>query len=221
MLLKSKIHAVGALRMYRLNTSIDTTKVRATISHGLLLGQLAADKAADGGVDPVTWFEKYVEVMGKIGWSVTKAEFSAQEISDTNAELHKAIIPVLTAALGPGAAAGSVLIAALKGLEEMNQDSPWLTLFQRKSQTVKGAKFGLTAVDSGEGGAQVKTVFFGVEASNTITQVLFIKISVSGATVDNRISEMFIGAQVIEDTKAALASKVTPFVLDNIKNIDI
>ena len=32
MLLKSKIQAVGALRMYRLNTSTDTTKVSARIS---------------------------------------------------------------------------------------------------------------------------------------------------------------------------------------------
>ena len=32
MLVKSKIQAVGALRMYRLNTSIDTTSVSARIS---------------------------------------------------------------------------------------------------------------------------------------------------------------------------------------------
>jgi len=196
--------------------------LRPAISHGLLLGQLAADKAAAGGVEPMTWFEKYNDVMGKIGWTVTRVEMSEQEISDKNAELHKAIIPVLTMALGPGAVAGSIILAALKGLEDMNKDTPWLTLFQRKSQTVKGAKFGLSAVDAGPGGgAQVKTVFFGVKASSAITQVLFLKIATSGATVKTALSDMMLGAQIIEDTQAALAKKVTPFITENIQNIDI
>lgn len=196
--------------------------LRSTISYGLLLGQLAADKASPGGIEPLTWFEKYNEVMGRIGWSVTRVEMTEQEISDKNAELHKAIIPVLTTALGPGVAAGAIILAALKGLEDMNKDSPWLTLFQRKSQTVKGAKFGLTAVDAGaDGGAQIKTVFFGIKATSTITQVLFVKVATSGATVKNALSETMLSAKVLEDTKDALTAKITPFVTENIRNIDI
>ncbi len=196
--------------------------LRPTISYGLLLGQLAADKASPGNIEPLTWFEKYNEVMGKIGWSVTSVEMSEQEITDKNAELHKAIIPVLTTALGPGVAAGVIILSALKGLEEMNKDSPWLTLFQRKSQTVKGAKFGLTAVDAGaDGGAQIKTVFFGIKATSTITQVLFVKVATSGATVKSALSETMLSAQVLEDTKDALATKIKPFVTENIRNIDI
>ncbi len=37
MLLKSKIQAVGAFRMYRLNTSMATTKVRAMMSQAKAL----------------------------------------------------------------------------------------------------------------------------------------------------------------------------------------
>ncbi len=37
MLSRSKIQAVGALRMYRLKTSMATTNVRATISHAKVL----------------------------------------------------------------------------------------------------------------------------------------------------------------------------------------
>jgi hypothetical protein len=203
------------------NTTVPSA-VRPAISYGLLLGQLATDKALAGVTDPMKWFTTYNDVMGKIGWLSTGAEFSEQKISGVNVELHKAIIPVLAAVLGPAAAASSIIIAALKGLESMNQKSPWITLFQERSATVKGAKFATSFVDAGEGGgALLKTVFFGFEANQAFTQILFLKISNSGAAVRGARSEMQLGAQVIKDTGDALAKKVAPFIVENIKNIDI
>ncbi len=58
-----------------------------------------------------------VHVMGKIGWLPTVSEVNEQVISDKNAELHKAIIPIVTAIFGPAAAASSIIIATLNGLE--------------------------------------------------------------------------------------------------------
>jgi hypothetical protein len=196
--------------------------LRPTISHGLLLGQLAADKVMANGGNVEKWFTTYNSVMGNIGWVLETGEFAKQEISDTNVALHKAIVPVIAAALGPAAAAGSIILAALKGLESMNQDSPWLTLFQRKSQTVTGAKFGVTFVDSGAGGgASLKAAYFSVRASQMITQILFLKISTSGATIDGAKSSLSIGEQVLADTKDALQKKVAPFIVSNIENMEI
>jgi len=143
--------------------------MRPTISYGLLLGQLAADKAIADIRDPWKWFTTYNSIMGKIGWLPRAGEVSEQVISDRNAELHKAVIPILTAALG-SAAAGSNIVEVLKGLESMDQDAPWLTLFERKSQSVNAAKFGLSYVDTREGGgASLKTVFVGIEARHVLT----------------------------------------------------
>jgi hypothetical protein len=196
--------------------------LRPTISYGLLLGQLAADKATAGGSDPWLWFTIYNSVMGKIGWGSMTGEIIQQTLSNVNTELHKAIIPVLTLALGPAATAGSILLSTLNGLQEMKADMPWLTLFQRKSRSVKGAKFGMSYVDAGDdGGALLKTVFFGVEAAQVITQVLFVKIATSGATVKSAVSELMLNGQTVADTKEALANKVAPFIVENIANIDI
>ncbi len=89
--------------------------VRPVISNGLLLGQLAADKATAANADPAAYFGAFNSVMKKIGWQVTANELTQQTISDQNAELHKAIIPIVTAIFGPGAAAGSIIIEVLKG----------------------------------------------------------------------------------------------------------
>src|SRR5271170_4675977 len=94
--------------------------VRPVVSNGLLLGQLAADKATAANADPAAYFGAFNSVMKKIGWQVTSNELAQQTISDQNAELHKAIIPIVTAIFGPGAAADSIIIAVLKG------SSPWI-----------------------------------------------------------------------------------------------
>jgi hypothetical protein len=94
--------------------------IRPAISNALLLGQLAADKATAGNPDPAAYFGAFNSVMKKIGWQVTSSGLTQQTISDQSAELHKAIIPIVSAIFGPGAAASSIIIAVLKGLQSMD-----------------------------------------------------------------------------------------------------
>src|SRR5208337_3084488 len=117
--------------------------IRPAISNALLLGQLAADKATAANPDPVAFFGAFNSVMRNIGWQVTSSELNEQ-ISDKNAELHKGIIPIVTAIFGPGAAAGSIIVAVLNGLQSMDQDAPWITVFEQKSNKVNAANFGLS-----------------------------------------------------------------------------
>ena len=196
--------------------------VRPAISNGLLLGQLAADKATAGNQDPVAYFNAFNGVMKKIGWEVTDRGLNEQTISDKDAELNKAIIPIVTAIFGPGAAAGSIIIAVLKGLESMDQDAPWITVFEQKSNKAKAANFGPTYVDAGAGGgASLKTAYFTLQASSNLTQVLFFKFSTADATMKSGQCQMSLSPQTIATSGDALQQKVGPFIIDNIKNISI
>jgi hypothetical protein len=194
--------------------------LRPTISNAILLAQLAADKEA-GTSDPWTWYGAYKSVLGKIGWVSTVDETSQQEVSDRSSELHKAIIPILEAALGP-AAAGSIILEVLKGLGSMSENAPWMSLFQRKSQSANAAKFGLSYVGFGDdGGALLKTVFFGIDATQTLTQVLFVKLAAANAMVRSAQSQFVASGQSLNDTAGILGQKVQPYIIDNIKNIAI
>jgi hypothetical protein len=196
--------------------------IRPAISNGLLLGQLAADKATAGNSDPIAWFDAFNSVMKKIGWQSTFSELNEQTISDKNAALHKAIIPIVTAIFGPGAAASSIILAVLKGLESMDQDAPWISVFQRKSNKVSAANFGLSYVDAGAGGgATLKTAYFSLRGAQVLTQVLFFKFASSDAKMKSGQCEMSLSPQTIATSGDALQQKVDPFIVDNIKNIDI
>ena len=196
--------------------------IRPAISNGLLLGQLAADKATAGNPDPIAWFDAFNSVMKKIGWQSTLGEFNEQTISDQNAALHKAIIPIVTAIFGPGAAAVSIILAVLKGLESMDQDAPWITVFEQKSSRINSSNFGLSYVDGGPGGgATLKSAYFCLQGAQVLTQVLFFKFTSSDATLKSGHSEMSLSPQTIATSSEALEQKVGPFIVDNIKNIDI
>ncbi len=196
--------------------------IRPAISNGLLLGQLAADKATAGKTDPLAWFTTFNDVMKKIGWQSNLSELNEQTVSDKNAALHKAIIPIVTAIFGPGAAAGSIIIAVLKGLESMDQDAPWITVFEQKSNKVNAASFGLSYVDGGDGGgATLKTAYFSLQGSQVLTQVLFFKFESSDAKMRSAQCQMSLSPETISISEGVLQQKVGPFIVDNIKNIEI
>ncbi len=195
--------------------------IRPAISNGLLLGQLAANKATAGNADPIAWFDAFNGVMKKIGWQVTANELNEETVSDKNAALHKAIIPIVTAIFGPGAAASSIILTVLNGLDSMDQDAPWITVFQQNSNKVKAANFGLSYVDGGDGGATLKTAYFTLQGSQSLTQVLFFKIKSSDATMKSGRCEMSLSGETIAASQDVLRQKVGPFIVDNIKNIDL
>jgi hypothetical protein len=196
--------------------------IRPAVSNGLLLGQLAAEKATAGNSDPIAWFDAFNSVMKKIGWQSTLSELNEQTVSDKNAALHKAIIPIVTAIFGPGVAASSIIVAVLKGLESMDQDAPWITVFQQKSNKVSASNFGLSYVDAGaNGGATLKTAYFSLRGAQVLTQVLFFKFASSDAKMKSGRCEMSLSPQTIATAGDALQQKVAPFIVDNIKNIDI
>ena len=196
--------------------------LRTVISDGILLAQLAANKAAGESGDVFKWYDKYVEVLQNIGWQIQNFEFRQQQVDNQHVDMHEALIPVITAMLGPQVAAASIVISILQGLQQMDQSRPWITLFDKASQHAHGAKFQVGYVDADESGQpQIALVCFGIQAQRTITQVLFFKSSEERAEVKKAEAKLAVSLARLNSAKDALAERVTPFVSDFIKNVDI
>ena len=196
--------------------------VRSTIADSILLAQLAANKATSEAQDVFRWYEKYIEVLQNLGWQVRDFEFLTQQVDDRNAEMHEAIVPVITAMLGPQAAAASIVLSVLEGLQEMTSNKPWITLFDRASQHSHGAKFQVSFVDADAHGEPEITLFcFGIQAQRTITQVLFFKFSAQSAEVKKAEGKMGVSMSRLDSAKDLIASRVRPFIADYVTHIDI
>lgn len=212
--------AVGA----QLAEFADTVAVelRGPIADSILLAQLAANKAAGASHDVVQWYDKYIEVLQNIGWQVHDLEFQTQTIRESNADVHKEIIPVIAAMLGPQAAAASLVVSVLKGLNEMDASTSWIALFDRASQHAHGAKFQVSYVDVGaDGQPEITLMCFGIRAERTIVQVLFFKFSEQSAELKTGTGRVRISMQRLNSAKEAIANRVQAFVGEFVQNIDI
>ena len=197
-------------------------EVRGAIADSILLAQLAANKAAGESQDVFRWYDKYVEVLQNLGWQIRDVDFQTQTVSDQNAGMHKAIAPVLMAMLGPQAAAASIVLAVLNGLEEMDSSTPWITLFDRASQHARGAKFQVSYVDAdAHGHPEITLLSVGIRANRTITQVLFFKFSAQDAELKKAAGKMAVSMQRLNSARDAIAERVQPFIADFVKNVEI
>jgi hypothetical protein len=104
----------------------------------------------------------------------------------------------------------------------MDQDAPWITVFEQKSNKVNAASFGLSYVDSGaRGGATLKTAYFSVQGSQVFTQILLFKFESSDAKMKSAQCQMNLSPETIAISETTLQQKIGPFIVSNIKNIDI
>jgi hypothetical protein len=196
--------------------------LRPLIANSMLLAQLAADKSASQTENVMDWHMKYREVLGKVGWQVKDEEVKERVITDRDLRVHKAIIPVLTSLLGPAAAAASMVITVLKGLQEMDTESPWITMFDQQSQHARGAKFQISYVDADDDKSPtIKLLSCTIEADRRITQVLFFKFSSQHAKMHDRASQLSTNRDVLNAGKDAIATKVASFINDFVANIEI
>lgn len=195
--------------------------LRPLISNSMLLAQLAANKASAQAATVFEWHSKYRQVLSNIGWQAHGGEEQVQEVGNKNLGVHKAIIPVLTAMLGP-AAATSMVVSVLEGLNEMDASSPWITLFDQSSQHASGAKFQISYVDAdAHGEPAISLLAFSVQAERTITQVLFFKFSSQRAELRKSTSTLATTAARLNADKDVIAGRVQNFIADFVKNIEI
>jgi hypothetical protein len=196
--------------------------VRGALANNLLLAQLAANKAASQSNDMATWYGKYNDTLQNTGWNLAEAEFQNQTIQNKNANVHEEIIPIITAMLGPQVAAVSMVVNVLRGLQNMNKDSPWITLFDRSSEHASGAKFQVSYVDLDAGGnPRIKAVYFGVLAERSVTQVLFFKFAGQRAELRKASSTMSASVDLLNATKPKIASRVQEFIAEFVAKVEI
>lgn len=197
-------------------------ELRSAISDSMLLAQLAANKAADQSQDVFGWYHKYIEVLQNIGWTVKDLDFQARSFEGAATTMHKALIPVITAMLGPEAAAASIVISALNALQDIDNAQPWITLFDRTARHASGAKLQISYVDADEQGEPTITLIcVGVVADKTITQVLFFKVSDQSADVKKASGKFSLSSERLMNNKDLISNRVQPFIADYVKKIEI
>lgn len=193
---------------------------RQAISDSTLLAQLVANKKADFSVDPKAWFVAYLDVLSNIGWSVQDKGWQNFQSSGTQSEVSAQIVPVIAAALAPGAAAMTVIKAAVDALTAMQPSSSWLTIFNRDTKKASIGRFQVGLVEKGaDDDLMISLIGFIITATNDLTQVLFFKLTQAGVTFAANASKASLDREDIETVAPAVRAKVSDHVFDYVSKI--
>lgn len=156
------------------------------------------------------------------GWLLADIDFREQALSTDGAFVHKEIIPVIAAFLGPAASAASLILQVLNSLNAMQQNEPWITLFQSESQSLRGGKFQLSLVDTNAAGdAEARHLSVSVEASQRVTQVLFFKLRGQSTRLQRAESVMTMSPTALAQAGPIASARVAEHVSDFIKYVEI
>lgn len=177
-----------------------------------LFAQLVAS-AEVGDMSLVSeWYAAYFRALTALGWAQSDSRFEEYDFRSDGAAAHEAVIPVLTALLGPQAAALSVVKATLDGLQSMNENSPWITLFEQQSRSEHSAHFQVATAEVGADGLlQVALAAFDLKTRAKLVQVLFFKYNRSSTRLRYSAGKATIYEAALAAQREVLAQRLAAY----------
>jgi hypothetical protein len=200
-----------------------TPDQRNDIVNASLLAQLVAkNKIAQPSTltDVKEWYDEYFNVLSRIGFVIQDKGFAEYREASDSFEAHEAILEVAAALLAGTPGALALVKTTLESLQKMSSNSPWITLFNRESQSANTARFQVSLVNEDENRRLlVALIAFGLEARTTLTQVLFFKFHTNDVTLHHHSGKVTINAQLLAGVRDQIASKLVSYASDYIKGL--
>jgi hypothetical protein len=198
--------------------------VDADLRTAVALSLLAAQRVATNDVvvtTPDQWLDRHNTVLTNLNWMLEGGGKVEQTFEKINVEVHDAIIPFLTVALGGAVGASSLIVTALKQLKQVNKNSPWITLFLRESQRFGVSEFHFTHVAVEENRVVLKLAAARFDAYYDRTQVLFFKITKQNAKFQMANSSMLADSQLLRMSRDGLKTKLARLTDKYVRELDI
>jgi len=197
-----------------------TPGTREAISNSALLAQLVANKRVSAEQAPTEWYAAYQDVLQNIGWVLQDRGWADCTAEGTAVEVHQKVIEVLQVALGPSAAALSIIRSAIDVLQAMTPGTSWFTIFNRESQHARIARFQIGLVETGEtADVFVSMLACLIEARASVTQVLVFKFRNENASFKANSAKVSINSTALQELLPAIRTKVRAYQADYVSSI--
>lgn len=194
---------------------------RQDIVNSTLLAQLAANKAGTGDVQ--IWYAKYFDVLTNIGWVIADRSFANYVDESENFQAHEAIKRIAATLLGSSPAALSLITGTLDALKAASDNSPWITLLNRESQSTSSKRFQMTLVEPNPQGNDptIAMMMFTLEADAKLTQVLFFKFANNSVRFRHASGKVTINNAVLQSVRTAIEQRLAAYAAHFVKAIEL
>lgn len=172
-------------------SAVPSLSVRAGVSQAMLFASRVATKAMTKieNADEDDWLAAYTSNLAELGFSMTGSGVTKSTFKKTGLEVHKAIIPFLTIAFG-GAAIGPIILAGLENLQKMNENTPWITLFDSQTRRFEAQEMHFAAAASDAINTTIKYAVARLHVKTGTTSILFFKLSKADAEFESTTKSM-------------------------------
>ena len=180
------------------------------VRSSVALSLLAAQRVANNDhviLTPDQWVSRHNTVLQNLNWLIEGGSFVKSEMKGLNVAVHQAIIPLLTTVFG-GVTAGAAILAVLNNLQSMDQQSPWITLFDRQSRRFNVTEYTFSVVKVEGEQVHLNMATARLDASFGITQVLFFKLKNQNAEFESAGAKISAQADLLEDLNDGLKVKL-------------
>jgi hypothetical protein len=196
--------------------------VRDAVSDWMLFAQLVASKKFPGGSNTAGWADEYLDVLVHTGWAKQEEVANWTEERVTGSQVHQKIMGLVAVVLGPVPTALAIVTAALRGLQQMDEDSKWITLFDRRGKSTTSVGFSIASVEpQSDGAAALRSVDFRIDAHKTMTQVLFFKFTDNEASMFRRGTVLSLAADELARLGPMIKARVAQIAAANIAAYDL
>lgn len=198
--------------------------VDPVLRSSVAMSLLAAQRVANQDVvvaDPDQWLERHNTVLKNLNWVVESGGKVDQEFRKVDVAVHEAIIPLLTTALGGAAAGTSLIVKALEQMKQVNQDTPWITLWDNESRRFNVSEYHFTRVATDRDRVRMHLAAARFDASFGRKQVLFFKVTRQHAKFEMASAGMAADAPLLRMTNEALKNKLATLTNAFIRELDL
>lgn len=185
-------------------------RVKNAVAAWMLFAQRAASAKVTDKEDTVGWFDAYLDVLESTGWVLQAQRAAWQDENVFGTEVHQKILQFAAVVLGPVPGALALVTAALTSLQQMDAESKWIQLFDRRGKMATAVGFQLAHCEAGaDGGAALNAADFRIHAGQTMTQVLFFKFTSREASMFYRNTDLALSQQALADYGPAIQERVS------------
>ncbi len=196
-----------------------SSDLRTSVALCLTAAQKVA-KADSVVASPDLWVDRHDMVLRGLNWISTTGGELRTERNLTNVSVHKAIIPFLTAAFGPASTAASLIVTAIEQLRKMDEEKPWITLFESESRRFDVSEFRFATAGAENGTVVLRFAAARFVARQERMQILFFK--KNDIEIDFKLASrtMTANPELLKSMNAALQEKLQNQTDDFIAGLD-
>ncbi|OPC77695.1 hypothetical protein B4N89_35935 [Embleya scabrispora] len=154
-------------------------QARQDVLDSCLLAQLGANAVAPREEEVEKWYQKYKEVLGHCGWTISGQGFDTWDSGTASFKVDKIIFEVLAALLTQNELA--VATKTLDALTKLGEDDEKVRIFETKSSSSHGGNFQIGVCNQTNDSVAMRLGAFYYSVSQSVTNFLWFEFSSSDA----------------------------------------